>query len=143
MCRVQQLFPSASRHASPSHKQTLTGSHSIYPHFKPLMSPGRKLCRMLFLFCPFHPSNLCASHPTPVTKQKMACPQVTPRWVRRVQASHCTPPSPRAREESPSSTALTPTTTCRPKLSHETPPSLVKGETQNERQKELKKYCYN
>lgn len=70
-----------------------------------------------------------------VMKQRMACHRVTPRWVRRVQASPCTPPSPRARGESPSSTAPTRTTTCRPRRFHVTPPSPVKGETWQARHK--------
>lgn len=116
---VPQLFPFVSHRASPSHKQTLTGSHTIKPSSISLASFRRKLFCLL--------SNRCCH--VPVTKQKMACPQVTPPWVPRVQASHCTLPSPRAREESPSSTALTRTTTCHPRRSRGTPPSPAKGES--------------
>lgn len=76
-------------------------------------------------------STLSSSSPrVPVMKQKMVCRRVTPLWARRVPASPCTPPSPRAREESPSSTARTRTTTCRPRRCHGTPPSPAKGEKQ-------------
>lgn len=74
-------------------------------------------------FCPF-----CHAA---VTKQKMASHRVTPHWGRRVQASPCTPPF-RAREESPSCTALTRTTTCPQRLSRVTRPSPVKGEEKRE-----------
>lgn len=51
MCRVQQLFPSASHLASPSHRQTPTGSHAIQLYFKPLViSPRRGLCWMFHFF---------------------------------------------------------------------------------------------
>lgn len=63
-------------------------------------------------------------------KQKMACHQVTPLWAHRVPASPFTHPSPRARDESPSSTALTRTTTCHQRRYRVTPPSPAKGETQ-------------
>lgn len=58
----------------------------------------------------------------------MACRRATPRWACRARASPCTPPSPRAREGSPSSTGPTRTTTCRPRPSHVTPPLRAKGE---------------
>ena len=92
----------------------------------------------MFCFCPL-PSNcqnFSSSPRAPVTKQKMVCHQVIPLWARRVQASPCTPPSPRAREESPSSTVLTRTTTCRPRPSRGTPPSPAKGEIREERMNE-------
>lgn len=66
----------------------------------------------------------------------MACRPVTPLWARRVQASPCTPPSPRVRGESPSCTAPTRTTTCLPRRSRVTPPSPAKGEAQEDRLKE-------
>lgn len=103
-------------------------------------SPQGGLC-WTFHFFHLWPSNVSFSPRGLVMKQKMACHRVTPHWVRRVLASPCTPPSPRAREESPSSTALTRTTTCRPRRFHATPPSPVKGETRQARQKK-NKLCY-
>lgn len=74
-------------------------------------------------------------------KQKMACLRVTPLWAHRVQASPFTHPSPRARDESPSSTAPTRTTTCRQRRSHVTPPSPAKGETQKQRVRGKEHVC--
>lgn len=134
MCHVPQPFLSASHHASPSHKQTLTGLHTIYLWFQPTHFPlQRTLLRFLFSVSAL--KNLSFRH-APVTRQKMVCHRVTPHWVCKVQASPCTPPFPRAREESPSSTARTQIMTCRPRPSPVTPPSQVKGETQGEKQKQ-------
>lgn len=136
-CHVPQPFLSASHRASPSHKQTLTGLHTIYLWFRPTHFPSqRALPRFLFSVSaltnfPFHHA--------PATKE-MVCRRVTPHWVCRVQASPCTPPFPRAREESPSSTARTQIMTCRPRPSHVTPPSQVKGETQGGKQKQWQKW---
>lgn len=76
-----------------------------------------------------------------VMKQRTECPQVTPLWAHRAPASPCTPLSLRARGESPSSIAPTPTTTCHLKRSHETPPWPAKGETRGERQRERERAC--
>nr|XP_061778803.1 cAMP-specific 3',5'-cyclic phosphodiesterase 4C-like isoform X2 [Nerophis lumbriciformis] len=63
-------------------------------------------------------------------KEKMASPPLTHHWARRVRGSPCTRPSLRARGGSPSSTAQTRTTTCRPKRSRGTPLWPAKGTLQ-------------
>lgn len=65
-----------------------------------------------------------------VMKQKMACPQVTPLWALRVQASPCIPHSLRARGENPSCTALIRTMTCHQRPCLVTLPLPAKGENQ-------------
>lgn len=120
--------PAAHLHHTSRHWQVYTQFNS----FEPITLQGSFAAR--FLSVPSNHQTLCFV--APVTKQKMACHQVTPRWARRVQASPCTPPFPRAREESPSSTVRTRTTTCRPRRPRATPPSQAKGETGVQRQKE-------